>query len=125
MTPYLQAVTADSIYVLVESDSTIPVTAEYGKSPSYDHQAVTEKIEPTTAFPRTYVHKIRFTRLEADTQYHYRVYQGREYSTDHTFWTAANPGTGFPAGRGTERSLARAARLAAFHRVSTRARVAD
>lgn len=95
MTPYLQAVATNSIYVLVESDSTNPITAEYGLSADYGNKAATESIEPTAASPATYIHRIKLTGLQPDAKYHYRVYQGVDYSIDYTFWTAANPGTPF------------------------------
>jgi predicted phosphodiesterase len=93
MTPYLQAVTANSIYILVETDSTSPVYAEYGLSSKYSAETATGKIELTTA--HTYIHKIKLSQLAADTEYHYRIHQGLDYSADYTFFTAANPGTEF------------------------------
>lgn len=95
MTPYLQAVTANSIYVLVESDSTDPVTVRYGESTDCNLQTNSEKVEPTTASPVTFVHKIKLTGLKPDTLYHYSISNGSVYSADYSFWTAANPGTQF------------------------------
>lgn len=100
--PYLQAVTTDSIYVLVERDSKNPVTVEYGMDTSYGNTAVTESVEATTSEPATYVHNVKLTGLKPDTLYHYRVRQDGHsgaqqggYSPDHTFTTAAEPGASF------------------------------
>ncbi|HEX3044844.1 MAG TPA: metallophosphoesterase family protein [Bacillota bacterium] len=95
MTPYLQAVTENSIYVLEESDSKDPVTVEYGETSDYGNQATTKKIETTTAIPKTYVHKIKLTGLQPNMRYHYRVSQGNTHSADFTFQTAVSPGTPF------------------------------
>ena len=96
MKPYLQAVTTNSIYVLVECDNTNPVRVQYGKTASYGMSATTESTAPTTASPVTYVHRIKLTGLEADTLYHYKVApeSGSPYP-DATFYTAVNPGTNF------------------------------
>lgn len=91
----MQAVTANGIYVLVESDLINPITAEYGISSQYIDKAVTEIIVPTTASPKTYIHKIKISGLQSETKYHYRIHQGIDYSADYTFWTVANPGTEF------------------------------
>jgi len=60
-TPYLQAVTQNSVYVLVECDSSDPVTVEYGETSLYGSSAVTE----STSQPDTgkWVHEIKLTGL--------------------------------------------------------------
>ena len=96
MTPYLQAVTADSAYVLVECDSTAPVTARYGPAGgNYGLEASTESTEPTAASPVTYVHNVKLTGLKPNTAYGYQILQGAKASPSHTFTTAALPGTAF------------------------------
>ncbi len=93
-TPYLQAVTQNSVYVLVECDSSDNVTVEYGRTTSYGNSAITE----VTAQPDAgkWVHEIKLTGLMANTQYHYRATQdGLNYSSDYSFKTAAPPGTPF------------------------------
>ncbi|MCX7921094.1 MAG: metallophosphoesterase family protein [Clostridia bacterium] len=95
MTPYLQAVTANSIYVLVECDSTSTAYVDFGTTTAYGSTASTESYEATTASPVTYVHNIKLTGLTANTLYHYRVRHGSNTSTDYTFTTAVNPGTNF------------------------------
>jgi hypothetical protein len=94
MTPYLQAVTTNSVYVLAGTDSTSPVKAEYGTTTSYGNIAFTTSTEPAAASPATYVHNIKLTGLQANTNYHYRVSQGGTPSPDYSFWTATNPGNG-------------------------------
>lgn len=92
--PYLQAVTHDSAYVLVEIDSASPdAVVEYGQSPSYGWVVATEYTELTQS--PNYVHNIRLTGLLANTQYHYQVSHEGTVSGDFTFWTAAYAGTDF------------------------------
>ena len=93
MSPYLQAVTPHSIYVLVESSWSQPVTVEYGKTTPYDKNAQTESHEQTTE--GTYVHNIQLSGLDPNTTYHYRARQGGDVSADASFRTAPNPGTPF------------------------------
>ena len=95
MTPYLQAVTPTSLYVLVECDNTNPVTVEYGPTTSYGRKAVTESTEATTATPVTYVHNVKLAGLQPNTYYHYRVTQGETATADYSFMTAAEPGTSY------------------------------
>jgi predicted phosphodiesterase len=95
MTPYLQAVTSNSIYVLAECDSTSTVRVDYGTTTSYGSSATTESTTATTASPVTYVHNIKLTGLQPNTLYHYKVTQGTSSSADSTFRTAVLPGTGF------------------------------
>lgn len=96
MSPYLQAVSTDSIYVLVECDSAAPVTVEYGTVIKYGRTAVTEVAKPTEVNPPTYVHHIKLTGLKADRHYHYRAMQDAGVtSVDATFVTAVKPGANF------------------------------
>jgi len=96
MSPYLQAVTATSIYVLVECDSTDAVKVEYGPTDAYGAVAATEKAVATDGSnPQTYVHNIKLTGLQLNTVYHYRVSQGGEPTADQTFSTAVQPGESF------------------------------
>ena len=71
MTPYLQAVTTNSVYVLVECDSTSTVTVDYGLTTSYGSAATTESYNSTTG--STYIHNIKLTGLSANTTYHSRA----------------------------------------------------
>ena len=96
MTPYLQAITTDSVYVLVECDSADPVTVRYGPAGGqYGSEAVTESTETTTASPVTYVHNVKLTGLKPNSVYDYQVFQEGKSSSSHTFSTAAPPGTDF------------------------------
>ncbi len=93
MPPYLQAVTTNSIYVLVESSTTDTVTVEYGLTSSCASRARTESYDSTTS--STYVHNIRLSGLSPYTLYHYRAVLVGVTSSDATFRTAPNPGTSF------------------------------
>lgn len=93
MPPYLQAVTTNSIYVLVESTSSDPVTVEFGPTAAYGKSARTESVELTTN--STYVHNIKLSGLEPNTAYHYRARQERGVSADASFRTAVLPRTSF------------------------------
>jgi predicted phosphodiesterase len=93
MTPYLQAVTTNSIYVLAEATSADSVTVEYGLTPSYGFKASTESVEQTTE--RTFVHNVKLSGLASNTLYHYRVVLAGDASQDASFRTAPNPGTNF------------------------------
>ena len=93
MSPYLQAVTTNSIYVLVESSTTDPLVVEYGRTQSYGKKARTESCDTTSAL--TFVHNIKISRLEANTLYHYRAVYKDAKSSDATFRTAPEPGTSF------------------------------
>jgi acid phosphatase type 7 len=93
MTPYLQAVTTNSIYVLVETTSAESVTVEYGLTPSYGSKAGTESVEQTTE--RTFVHNVKLSGLASNTLYHYRAVLAGDASQDASFRTAPDPGTNF------------------------------
>jgi Calcineurin-like phosphoesterase/Purple acid Phosphatase, N-terminal domain len=85
---YLQAVTAESVYVMAESDNTNPLTVEYGLTNSYGNSATTESTIPTTG--GTYIHRIPLTGLTPETTYYYR-----RGSHSASFKTAVNSGTPF------------------------------
>lgn len=93
MSPYLQAVTTNSIYVMVECDNTSPVTVNYGTSTSYGSVAVSESNQPTGS--STYVHRIKLVGLSPNTVYYYQAVHGANTSTGASFRTAVNPGTPF------------------------------
>ena len=95
MKPYLQAVTSNSIYVLVECDSTSQVTVDYGPTTSYTMSATTVSTAATTASPVTYVHRVKLTGLQPNQTYHYQATQGSSSYPDSTFTTLVNPGSGF------------------------------
>jgi hypothetical protein len=98
MQPYLQAVTKNSIYILVECDSRDTVTVDYGISKEYGDHASTELAWPTNASPNTYVHKIRLAGLKENTIYHYKASQNNSVSENYTFKTAVSPGIKFRFG---------------------------
>ena len=85
---YLQAVTSYSVYVMVESNSTAPLTVDYGLTNTYGSSATTVSTMPTTG--GTYIHRIHLTGLTSDTTYYYRL--GVHSAS---FKTAVNSGTAF------------------------------
>ena len=93
MSPYLQAVTTNSIYVLVESSSTKPITVEYGPTATYGRKAQTESCDTTS--DQTFVHNIRLSGLKPNSLYHYRAIARGAETRDATFRTAPLPGTPF------------------------------
>ena len=93
MSPYLQAVTTNSIYVMVECDNTSPVTVNYGTTTSYGSVAVSESNQSTGS--STYVHRIKLVGLNPNTVYYYQAVHGANTSSGASFRTAVNPGTPF------------------------------
>jgi predicted phosphodiesterase len=93
MAPYLQAVSTNSIYVLVESTSAEILFVEYGLTKSYGSRISTESIEQTTE--HTFVHNVKVGGLSPNTVYHYRALLADTASQDASFRTAPNPGTSF------------------------------
>jgi len=93
MSPYLQGVTTNSIYVLVECSTTDTVVVEYGLTGSYGLRARTESCDTTTN--STYVHNIKISGLSPNTLYHYRALQNGTTTGEAAFRTAPNPGTSY------------------------------
>ncbi len=87
-TIYLQAVTSNSVYVMAESQSTVPLTVDYGPTNIYGSSATTASTMPTTG--DTYIHRIPLVGLKPDTTYYYRLGSHRA-----SFKAAANSGTAF------------------------------
>ncbi len=99
MKPYLQAVTRNSIIVMVETDTKDAVIVQYGKERKF---SASER----TAFYRiaenrretTYIHRIKLVGLLPDTKYNYRAIQGKDTTDIFTFRTAVPEGTPFRVG---------------------------
>jgi len=91
--PYLQAVTEESVYVLVECAAAGTARVEYGPTASYGSSAQAEAVAPTAS--STFVHKIKLSGLRPDTVYHYRAWRNETPCADATFRTLVPPGTGF------------------------------
>lgn len=94
MTPYLQALTSNSVYVLVECTTSDPVTVNYGITSGFGSSAVTSVTSPTSG-GNTYIHKIKLINLTANTVYYYQAVQGTSTSTITTFRSAVLPGTNY------------------------------
>lgn len=90
MGPLLQGATTTSIYVLAETDSTDPLTVNYGLTDAYGQSATTTFM--LTAEGTTNVHRIKLSGLQPDTVYHYQLTGQGFTSTDATFRTLAERG---------------------------------
>jgi len=88
MSPYLQAVTPRSIYIMVETDSKESVTVEYGVSDNLGLKAKSTIISKTDAKPATYIHKVKLERLNPATRFFYRAVDGDSKSELSFFRTA-------------------------------------
>jgi predicted phosphodiesterase len=95
MTPYLQAVTTNSVYVLVECDSRDTVWVDYGRTAAYGRTATASIVSTTNAKVPTYVHKIQLTGLKANSAYYYKARQGKNQCDGSVFHTAVEAGTTF------------------------------
>jgi predicted phosphodiesterase len=95
MTPYLQSVTTNSIYVMVECDSRDTVWVDYGRTAAYGHSATTSIIVSPIAKVPTFIHKIQLTGLNPNSAYYYQARQGSSQSDGSSFHTAVEPGTSF------------------------------
>jgi acid phosphatase type 7 len=93
MSPYLQAVTTNSIYVVVECSTADTVTVNYGLTTGFGLVAKTALISVTGG--GTYVHKIKLINLTANTIYYYQASQGASSSATSNFSSAVLPGTPF------------------------------
>jgi 3',5'-cyclic AMP phosphodiesterase CpdA len=93
MSPYLQAVTPTSVYVLAESMAEDPVTVQCGTSEAFGIVARTESIRTTTG--GSFVHAVKVEGLTPDTRYVYRAIQGTDTSAIVAFRSAVLPGTPF------------------------------
>jgi hypothetical protein len=92
--PYLQAVTETSIYVLVETENTDPVFAEYKTSSEIPKIAKSSFYKETEDRRRSnYIHRIMLSDLHTNTQYSYRVFAGNDTTDSFNFTTAVKPGT--------------------------------
>lgn len=95
MSPYLQAVKKDSIYVLVECDTKDPVTVEYGMFNQFSSSQIEESISETLLLKPTYIHKVKLKELKTGTKYVYSVSQLGVSSGTYTFNTAVEEGASF------------------------------
>jgi predicted phosphodiesterase len=95
MTPYLQSVTTNSVYVLVECDTKDTVWVDYGRTAAYGRSAMASIVSVTDAKVPTYVHKVLLTGLKPNNGYYYQARQGTTHSSGSNFHTAVEPGTSF------------------------------
>jgi predicted phosphodiesterase len=95
MAPWLQAVTTNSVFVLVECDSKDTVWVDYGRTMAYGRVAMDTIVIPTEAKVPTYIHKIKLAGLKPNNTYYYQVRQGASHSAGYNFHTAVEPGATF------------------------------
>jgi hypothetical protein len=95
MRPYLQAVTTNSVFVMVECSTKDTVMVNYGSGADYGSIAKSSIISETKASPVTYIHKIKLTGLTPDKRYYYEARQGTSVSRQSSFKSAVTPGTNF------------------------------
>jgi len=95
MPPYLQAITTNSVYVLVESDSMDTVFVDYGRTMVYGKTAKESIVLTTDAKVPTFVHKIKLTGLKPNFGYYYQVRQGTIHTSGYSFHAAVEPGTAY------------------------------
>ncbi len=93
--PYLQAVTASSIYVLVETNSAESLMVDYGTTKKYGSKSKDEFYVKTQKKKSTYVHRIKLKGLQANTKYYYKVTGKGKVIGKSSFTSAANPETSF------------------------------
>ena len=95
MTPYLQSVSTNSVYIMVESDTRDTVWVDYGRTATYGRIAFTSLIVPTMAKVPTFIHRIQLKSLKPNSAYYYQARQGTAHSNGSVFHTAVEPGTSF------------------------------
>lgn len=93
MQPYLMGVQQNSVWVLVECNTTDTVTVDFGSTVSYGNTSKTSIISTTTN--STYVHKIFLNGLAVNSTYYYRARQNSSVSNGYNFITAPDSQTDF------------------------------
>ena len=96
MKPYLQAVTENSITVMCSSKSKDEVTVFFAEAGSMQYQSVkSTKFEFIRHLKGIYIHRTRLAGLKPNTQYTYKIVQGKDSVEGCPFWTAPTEGTPF------------------------------
>ncbi len=93
--PYLQGLTGNTVYVLIESSTQDTVFVDFGLTNSYGLTAKTSIISTTLNTPVSYVHKIQLTGLLPDTLYQISVRQTGSTTATSYFRSIASPGKSF------------------------------
>ncbi|MCX7879251.1 MAG: metallophosphoesterase family protein [Ignavibacteria bacterium] len=95
MNPYLQAVTQNSIVVMVETDTKDPVFVQYGKTSLENSSKTKFYLVTEDKRSQTYVHRVYLENLEPNTEYKYRAVHKKDTSSIFTFKTAVPEGVPF------------------------------
>ncbi len=89
MKPYLQALSDNSVIVMVETDNQSPVTVEYGLSEKLEMKAKTSFfMETDKRRNNTYVHRIKLENLNSNSTYFYKATHENDVSDVVEFRTA-------------------------------------
>ena len=94
MTPYLQALSSNSVFVCVECSTADTVTVNYGTTTGFGLSSKSLFIVPTSG-GSTFIHKINLINLTANTVFYYQAVQGPSTSTTTSFRSGVLQGTGF------------------------------
>jgi len=94
MTPYLQALTTNSVFVLVECTTADTVIVNYGITSGFGFTAKSGIITPTSG-GNTFIHKIKLINLTTNSLYYYQAIQGSSVSSVLNFRTAVLQGSNF------------------------------
>lgn len=96
MKPYLQALTNNSVVVMVECDNQVPVIVKYGTTDRLEIKATTTYVvETEKRRNNTFVHRIKLENLNPNTKYYYKAIHGGDESPLAKFNTAVNENTNF------------------------------
>jgi len=101
LSPYLQGVTPNSIWITWKTASNTESVVQYGASPANLGTSVTgtTQIFSDAGYPANYYyHSVQLTGLQPNTKYHYRIKTGTQESTVHSFRTLPLPGQPMTAG---------------------------
>lgn len=95
MGPWLQAITMNSVWVLVECDSKDSALVVFWSEPEKRFSVKSGIIDKTTADPTTFIHKIEISGLFPATRCFYQVSQDGTTTSENSFFTAVEPGMPF------------------------------
>jgi predicted phosphodiesterase len=87
MSPYLQALTTNSVTVLVECDSKEFPQLVFGKTPDMTSKMDAQSFNKTDYSRPTFVYRIVLNNLEPGIKYFYKVSQGKSQSQTNSFKT--------------------------------------
>lgn len=94
MKPYLQALSNNSVIVMVETDNNTPVTVNYGQTRNTEMKATTSYyIETEKRRNNTFVHRIKLENLKNNSVYFYKAMHSNDESEILKFRTPPQENT--------------------------------